>query len=168
MYTSSSREARFSVKIVESSNQNMLSQNSITLLEYHTWYCNCEHTWTSSQWAVNHFPGHSVQGHDWLGHQNILTHIQICNPLPLWIGWWDIMTNHIMIDDMVLSRKIIKWHQISPYVIKCHHVKLKDFWWFLNHQRSQKIFQFNMVTFGDMSWYVMISSNQFAEVVPCM
>ena len=27
---------------------------------------------------------------------------------------------------------------------------------------------FNMVTFGDMSWFVMVSSNQFAEVPPIL
>ncbi len=38
----------------------------------------------------------------------------------------------------------MKCHQVSPYVVKCHHVIFFHFTW--------KIFQFNMVTFHDMSW----------------
>ncbi len=58
------------------------------------------------------------------------------------IGWWDIMkihvmTRHIMINDIVLSHKIVKYHQkghqISLYVTKYHHAKLKDFGGFWAH-----------------------------------
>ena len=46
---------------------------------------------------------------------------------------------------------VMKNHQISPNAIKYH-------------QRSPKMFHFNMVTFGDLSWKIMISKTQFREV----
>ena len=61
---------------------------------------------------------------------------------------WYVMTCHDRRHGFVTKNR-----QMSSKVTKYHHVK------------SPKIFQFNMVTFGDISWYVMISSNQFAEVV---
>ncbi len=67
------------------------------------------------------------------------------------------------------------YHQISPYVMKCHHAELKDFGdhnfmtfddstsWLITtfqqmylHKNSSKMFDFNMVTFGDMSWLIMM------------
>ncbi len=82
-------------------------------------------------------------GHPNLRSQNVLRfpdhrwqHIlSNCYRTSLWIGWWDIMkihdmSWHIMINDMVLSWRIVKCHQISPYITNCHHVKLifGDFW----------------------------------------
>ncbi len=61
------------------------------------------------------------------------------------------MSWHIMIDDVVLSWKIVKCHQKSPNITICAPNQMSSNVTMLNHQRSPKIFQINMVTFGDMS-----------------
>ncbi len=69
-----------------------------------------------------------------------------------------------------MSWNVTKCHQMSPFVIKCHHVKLKDISVSLTvlpsrcHQMSWNVFQFNMVTFDDMSWHFMMWSIWFREV----
>ena len=83
---------------------------------------------------------------------------------------------HIMIDIIILSRNIMKYHQVSPSITKCHHVSknmvmFDDFWWqdviigdvswhFLITKNVSK----NMVTFDDMSWKFMTYQNLFREV----
>ena len=65
---------------------------------------------------------------------------------------WYIMINHVLSWNVTKYHHVMKCHQISSYVMKFHHVKLSDFSWLPSWQMFSNDFQFNMVTFDDMSW----------------
>ncbi len=50
------------------------------------------------------------------------------------------MSWHIMINEAIFSPNVMKCHEMSRNIIRCLHL-------------SWNVFQFNMVTFDDMSWH---------------
>ena len=86
---------------------------------------------------------------------------------------------NVMIKLIVLSWKILEYHQTSSNVTKCHIVSFNmvtfnDIWWQIMmigdvswYFLITKNVSFNMVTFGDISWKFMTWQNPFGEVYFC-
>ena len=54
-----------------------------------------------------------------------------------------------------MSWNVTKCHQMSPFVIKCHHVKLKDISWHLMTETWWECW-WHLMTFDDFSWHFWI------------